>query len=68
MAKPPSKSWFDLVEDEQSVQEHMECMAAILLQSVDIFSSPPISCAFSETLPTLSDLLTDTNLSFGLAF
>ena len=68
MVKLPPKSWFDLVEDEQSVQEHKDCMAAILLQSADIFSSPLSSCAFSETPPTVSDLPTDLNLSFGPAF
>ena len=70
MVKLPSKSWFELVEDEQSVNDHLETMAAVLLQSADIFSSPSalsISSAFSAISPTVPDLPTDLHLGFDLA-
>ena len=71
MIKLPPKSWFQMVEDEQSAHDHMEYMAAILLQSADIFSSSSAlstSSAYSEALPTVPDLPADLHLSFDLAF
>ena len=69
--KLPPKSWFDMVEDEQSDQDHMEYMAAILLQSADIFSSLSAlstSSVFSEIPATMPELPTYLHLSFDLAF
>ena len=71
MIKLPTTSWFDMVEDEQSVNDHLDHMAAILLQSADIFSSPSAlstPSAFSEIPPTVPDIPRDLHLGFDLAF
>ena len=71
MTKLPPKSWFEIVENAESVNDHMGYIAATLLQSADTFSSPSAlssSSAYGEALPTVPDLPADLHLSFDLAF